>query len=444
LGVGAVGSRYLETVVGSPAITADGLQLASTAAAESAATPVIAFQPAPQLNSYVLQARLRFDGSLPSVDTELLVTTSTNPLALRYVAASQKLGLKLGTGSEVLSDATVAAGGFITVNLRMISTGSAQTGDWQVDYGAGPVAQAQASFAGGSSSGTVRLGWAGAITVPGVTFAYLLVSVVAGHYPLGEFTFALLKVDPAATPTISGTTTNFGVMTANGTVAAWNATNARDAVDDWPPVVGASADGAGPILTHAPDYVEFPLETYDASGTGSIRAARPVLPMWAATATAATCRVNGWDGTTSTTLFAEADPEADATSTPAWICKMWRPAGGWTQAKLDAAAVRIGSLDPNPDIMPHAVGMEVCVQLAATQTLFGTMASQALDPTTGGVLGVTVDTTVDPGKAADLTYEESGSPTTVPVAADTVHVETTDAADATVVNRIELHPDPES
>jgi hypothetical protein len=446
LATGVAGFRYVETMVGSPAITADGLQLASTSAAESVATAFVPLLGAPQLGSYVHQVRFRFDGSLPSVDTELMVTTGgTNGFVLRYVAASQKLGFKISTGSEVVSDATVAADAWYTVDTRVISTGSAQTGDWQVDYGAGPVVQAQASFAGGVTQATTRLGWANAITVPGVTFSHLLISNVAGHYPLGSFTFALLKVDPAATPTISGTTTNFGVMTANGTIAAWNATNARDAVDDWPPVVGASADGAGPILTHATDYVEFPLETYDASGIGSVRAARVVLPMWAATGLVATCRVNGWDGTTSTALFAEADPEADATSTPAWICKMWRPAGGWTQAKLDAAAVRVGSLDPNPDIMPHAVGMEVAVQVAAEAPVIGEAggveATEARDPVTGGMLGVTVDTPA--GQGATLNWDD-GTPGSQVVAPSSTHTETFDAVDASTVTFVEVVSDNEA
>jgi hypothetical protein len=188
--------------------------------------------------------------------------------------------------------------------------------------------------------------------------------------------------------------------------------------------------------------MEVPLETYDASGTGSIRAARVVLPMWAGSATAATCRVTAWDGSASATLFAEADPEADnSTTSPAWICKMWKPTGGWTQAKLDAATIRVGSNDATPDIMPHAVGMEVAIQAAQTQMLFGDLADATSDPVTGGILKIT--TTTPPDKAADLTYEEGGTPTTVNVPPNTTDTTIIDAPDAPAINYVKLEPDPE-
>jgi hypothetical protein len=130
---------------------------------------------------------------------------------------------------------------------------------------------------------------------------------------------------------------------------------------------------------------------------------------------------------------------------PRWQCAMWPSVGGWTQAEVDALALRFGfSTDATPDMGVDAMYLEYATRKAAVRTLFGTMATQAANPNTEGIRAITVDTTVDPGKAADLTSEESGSPTTVPVAADTTHTETTDAADATVVNRIELYPDPET
>jgi hypothetical protein len=397
-----------------------------------------------------VRVKFRFDGSLPSVDTELLVlTSSVTAITLRYVAASQKLGLTVASEAEVLSDATVSAGGFVSVDFRVIHTGATPsivwTTNWQVDYGTGPVAQTDIIWAAGTVSlaaYTIRLGWATAITVPGVTFAYLLNSVTAGHYPLGEHTIVLLT--PSGTPTVSGTVGNFAFITANATGSALTSGTLADVpatIGDFPPTVGGSADGVCAITAHASDYLEIPLATYDASGTGSIRAARVVIPMWAASGTAATCRVNGWDGTTSTALFAEADPEADNSSTPAWICKMWRPSGGWDQTKLDAAAIRFGSNDATPDIGPHAIGMEVCVQSAQTQTLFGALATQALDPVSAGVLGV--DVTPTPGYDATLHYEQGGTPTDVAAPGGTTTTEVIDAPDAPSVEYLALYPPPE-
>jgi hypothetical protein len=442
LATGNAGVRYIETVTGTPAITADGLQLASSAAAENvqgAAIPISG----QTVRAAVQRLKLRFDTSLPSVDVELarVFTGSTGPAVLSYRTASGKLGLQIGSGTEQLSAGVVTTGTFYGIDIRLIGTTTAYTADWQVDG----IDQAQASFTADAawSGFTPQLGWSNAITVPGVTYAYALYSIVAGHYPLGEHLVVLVGPDPAATPTVSGTSSSFRRFTANGTIdGSFNAADIRNAVDDWPPTIGASADGLAVVTAHATDYIETPLATYDASGTGSIRAARPVLCIWAASATAATCKVVGWDGTAATTLFAEADPAADnSTTDPAWICKMWRPTGGWTQAKLDAAAIRFGSNDATPDIGPHAVGMEVAVQVAATGTLFGDLASATSDPASAGVLGV--DVTPTSGYDATLHYEEGGTPTDVAAPGGTTTTEVIDAPDAPAVEYLALYPPPE-
>lgn len=118
---------------------------------------------------------------------------------------------------------------------------------------------------------------------------------------------------------------------------------------------------------------------------------------------------------------------------------------GWTAATADdfvGSSVAFKEVVVPPPVGVNAVMAEVAVQAAQTQPLFGTLASQKLDPVTGGVLGVTVDTTVT-GQAADLYYEESGSPTTVPVDASTTHTETIDAPDMPATNYLAIYPDPE-
>jgi hypothetical protein len=134
------------------------------------------------------------------------------------------------------------------------------------------------------------------------------------------------------------------------------------------------------------------METYSAAGfDASIRAVRQVAPIWAAAATAATIAVAGYDGSATTSLYAEADPNADSTSTPPWITRMWRPTNGWDQAKLDAAEIRLISNDATPDIGPHALGLEVLVKVAFSELLFGDAGAvprieQNYDPDTLGIL----------------------------------------------------------
>jgi len=165
---------------------------------------------------------------------------------------------------------------------------------------------------------------------------------------------------------------------------------------------------------------------------------------WAGSTASGTIEFRAWDGTTESGLISGALGFTNSTTAPTWaVVVVPRPTGGWTQAKLDALAFRVGfSTDATPDEGIHAIYAEVAIQPAQTQALFGTLATQALDPISGGVVGVTVDTTTT-GQAADLYYEEGGSPTTVPVAANTTTTEAIDAPDAPTTNYIALYPDPE-
>jgi hypothetical protein len=448
LNVGNAGSRYFETVVGSPAITIDGLQLTGAASAQSVAAASITTTLQP-VKAHVTRIRFRLDSLSGDLELATLTDSGGASTVVRYVSASQKIGVKVGTGTEVLSDATVTTGVFYNLDVRAMGTTTARTVDWQLDYGAGPVVQTQATFTAGAVLGSLVpvLGWSAAQTGT-VTFAYALFSIVAGHYPLGDWTMVLLKPDPAGTPTVFGTVGNFALITAGATGVTLTTpmlSSARDAVDEWPPVVGASADGFCVITASATDYLEMPMETYQAAPNGSVRAVRVVMPIWAASATTCTCRVIGWDGTTATTLFAEADPITDNSSTPGWICKMWRPVGGWTQAKLDAAALRYGANDATPDNGPLAEGMEVAVQTTQAQAMFGVVGdvtvSASYDVVTGGVSGLATATPAERG--VTLHYEVNASPTDVAVGAASSDTRTIDAPDHPTTNYVAIYPDPE-
>jgi hypothetical protein len=428
LGVGIASSRYFETVVGAPAVTADGLQLTGAASIQNV-QGVLVSTASQTIKSATSQVRFRLDSV--SGDLELAGTLfSSINVILRYVSASQKLGVKIGTGSEVLSDATVTTGVWYTVDICHIGTTVNHTADWQIDYGAGPVAQTQATFtsAGALGSWWPELGWQANATGT-VTYAHAMYSIVAAHYPLGEFTFALLK---AAGPlTISGTSSNFALMTANATGAAWDAAAALANITEGPPpTIGAGAAGFCQTAVATSDYVEIPMEDYNPAGTGSVRAVRMVACGWAASATAATIGFRAHDGVAETTLLSVQDPEFDnSTSAPAWVCKMYRPTGGWTQTKLDALAFRVGfSGDPTPDIGIHAIYAEVAIQLAATEMVIGEVggveATEARDPLSGGMLGITVATPADQG--ATLNWDDAGVPGSQAIGPGASHTETFD------------------
>jgi hypothetical protein len=379
--------------------------------------------------------------TLPAADTVLWTTTDvgTVALVLRFIAATGKLGLKLGSGTEQVSDAAVTANQWFRVDLRADRRTTTHTADWQVTYNAeltgstAPVAQTQASGTGSANSllqtytvGPTATGTFEIHTDDGAG------SGNPGHYPLGDIRVLPLTVDPAGTVTVSGSTANFGVMTANGTIGAWNAANALAAVDDVPPTIGASADGVVAVTASATDYVEFPMQTYNAAANGAaIRGVRAIAALWAASTTAATIRLLASDGTTTYTLFSEADPNADnSTTAPVWVAAIVRTSATvrpvWTQAKLDALALRMGSNDATPDIGIHSIMAEVAVRadpqtvrVAEVTGLEGVTSTAFVDARLDADSGAPIayDATPAPDFDAAVTYTERGADTNTPLPA---------------------------
>jgi hypothetical protein len=405
------------------------LELSSTAAAENVVETISA------TNILVTRVPFRFVGSLPAADVDLFsIEPTVGGLFARYRSGSQKIGVQLGTGAEQLSTATVAADTWYALDIRYNVSAAVFTADWQLDG----IDQAQATYThtGASSFSTVRFGWNTAATAT-VRYDDIVLTTIKLNYPLGDHSVVLLKVDPAGTLTVSGSTSNFDTFTANGTMANWNATTARGAIDEVPPVVGVSADGFAQTATATADYVEIPMETYTAAPTGVIRAVRMLACGWAASATAATLGIRGWDGVAEQTLmFGTTDPQFDNTSTPAWACVMFKPTGGWTQAKLDALAFRVGfSSDAALDIGIHAIYAEVAVQKTETAALFGESASvyaeTQRDPNSQGLIGCTVNTPVERG--VTLNWEAGGVPGSQVVAAASSYTQTFSTEDVAYV-----------
>lgn len=405
----------------------------------------------------VLRQHFRFP-TLPSADVEIRAwtTLSGTSIVLRYINSSQKLGLKVGAGTEQVSDTTLTANQWFGVDLRLDTSTSTYTADWQIDYNAeltdttGAVAQTQATGSGsaGSTISTNRVGWTTSTTAT-MHVDDFAASGEAAHYPIRDLRVLPLKVDSVGTPSVSGSTSNFGVMTNNGTVNAWNATNARNAVDDVPPDLSGTRDAAVCTTSHASDFAEFPMETYDmAANQIWVRGVRWVACLWANAATAATIRTRVYDGTSevSGAGYGEADPNADDSATPAWISGMVRPTTGridWTQAKVDALTFRVGSNDATPDIGIDCVVFELAVVKAVSEPLFGSSGDSvyveaARDPDTNGLVGFTVTTV---GAGATVNYEvNSVAQTPVVVAANSTQYQAIGGVDFPNVNKLELTP----
>jgi len=261
-----------------------------------------------------------------------------------------------------------------------------------------------------------------------------------------------LKVDPAGTPTISGTTANFNVYTSNGSMAAWNAANARAAIDDVPPTIGASSDGIAQVTVAGSDYVEVPMETFAAAPNHCHRAARWYWSGWAASGNPATCRVDILDSSGVQPAIAKADHGFDDVA-QVWLTKMHRVGVTNTafylldQTKVDALAFRWGfSDDANPDVGLHSVLVELVTQPAI---VYGVLSAEGdsfkvyvrQDPISQSAVSYLV-TTPSGTRGATLSWTIDGSDGSQYVGPNTTGEKVIGAVDISQVTYIALTPDP--
>lgn len=447
------GMAPFDSIVGSPAIVTSTprtgtycLELASSAAAEAVvwANPGALLvtnggfeQPYPVA---VGRFHVRFPTSFPGADTEIASVergSLANGVTFWYRSASQKIGVKVGTGTEVLSDTTVATNTWIGIDFRYDPRTTTHTCDWQVDYNADddtvPVAQTQASGTG-MTAGEVsafRMGWTTSKTAT-VRYDDVAISATRDNYPIGKLNVRLLKVDPSGTPTTDGDS-DWRVYTNNGTLAAWSAAGARGALDEVPPVVGASSDGITQISVNSTNFAHIPLETYQAAPTEVLRAIKIYLVGWAASGNPATIAADVNDGVSTTNVFVPlADHGFDDTAM-VWLTRVVEMGSvGYyilTQAKLDAMRVDVGgSTDANPDVGIHAIFAELATQPASVFEIIsaedGAFTVDArIDPVSSGIAsylatvpagtrGATLDWTIDGVSDSHYITPSGGSPTT--------------------------------
>lgn len=398
--------------------------------------------------------------SLPGTDVELFAAvplTAAQSTIIRFKSATGKLSIQVGTGTEVLSDAVVTAGQWMSVDFRVDARTTTYLADWKIQYAddGAWVDQAQASMAGATAlaSHGIRIGWVASTTAT-VRYDDIVVSIRGGHFPLGDYKILPIKIDPALPCTLSGTSTNFNTFTANGSLAAWDGTVAHNNIDELPPVLGASADGFAQIATAVSDYVEIPMETVDAASMGAaIRGVRALACGWASTGVAATLGMRAWDGVQEMNIVAAGavDRQFDNTTGTSWMCAMVKaqganPRNDWTQAKLDALALRVGfSGDADPDIGIHAVYGEVALRIGdiirITSSDEGFYLDERYDPDSSGIISFII--TTPPDRGAHFTWSILGVPEPeIYVPADTVHEEIIGATDIATVTELTLTPDP--
>jgi hypothetical protein len=296
--------------------------------------------------------------------------TGGTPLQLVYEVSSSRLGLRWGSGGTAAWQAgTTPTGTAVHVELAASGyKGGTRKAEWFLDeLQQDPPADLTEATHNLSS---VNIGQDAGTPTYTIDFDNPRLAYTRLGNKLGIQRIMLLPVDPTVLPSVSGTTANFNTFTNNGTMAAWNATAARDAVDEVPPTLGASADGVAQITAAAGDFVEFPLTRYQLAPDEQLLAVHVRVYGWAASATANTVAVRAWNGTTETVIFALADPGWDNTATVFLKSALLPvPAGGWQQSHLDALAVRFGySDDATPDVGVHAVYAEILIGQQLTES----------------------------------------------------------------------------
>jgi len=365
---GIAGSRVVDAATGAPAIVTTSprngtycLEITAAAAVENVAWTTDTLTTGQNRGRCVFA--VYFPSSLPAANVVLAEWHSTGWNGeLRFNQATGKIAAGMEGGAST-DGPTISPDTWYHIELYYDSSITTTAMDWWVDG----TAQTQVSRAGGTA-GAVSQFNLGSSASQTLTARYddLLIDTAAAAIPTqyNKHKVVVLKVDPAGTVTLSGTTGNFNTFTANGTLAAWNATTARNNIDELPPVFGASADGFCQITLQTTDYVQIPMTSYTLAGGETIAGLRMVAPGWATSTTAATIGFRSWNGTTETTLLAAADPGFDNTATTTtWVCKMCTLADFDTQSELDALVFRVGFAgDATPDIGIHGIYAELAVK----------------------------------------------------------------------------------
>lgn len=397
---GTAGTNYL--IQGSSARGGNyGLQITQSAATAGVGVGTMASK----TGAFGLNCRV-VSGSGVAIVAWADVAAGGVDVVLVYNFSTNKYGLRWGpSGTPSYQPGTTALNTWVWVEVRYTTATTTHHAEWRIETGANTYTDqtSPTDETGTAGAGISRIVLGSPSISQTLTADYddVCISEYYTAYPLQPHNVRLLTVDTGGTPTVSGTTTNFNVFTANGTLAAWNATNARNAVDEVPPTVSASADGVVQVTTAASDYMEFPMATYTCSATEVIGGVRLLAPAWGgAGAGTGTLGLRGHDGTAEATLISTAtaydaaSPTAVDATTPLWQCAMWPQSAGWTQAKLDAAAVRVGfSSDATPDMGVSAIYLEVATRSA---NVYRQMTLE--DPP------ATLDLRVNPYSSASVSY----------------------------------------
>lgn len=351
---------------------------------------------------------------------------------LFYDCTTNKYGVQAGmSGTIVWQSGTCPVGADRYVELRVKTTTSTYRVEWRVEDSTGDMIEQTAATGAGTAGTNILYAIIGGSVETGVEFVYshMYVSAAWSNYPVLPAVVLPALVDAAASPTIIGTTANFGVF--NGSIAAWAAATARTYMRTAPPQLTGNRQAVMQTTTATGDYAEFTFAPPADDVTKSPVAVRSVFAACDGTgAGTGTLGLFGWDGTTETPL-ADAALSYDADSlvpgsatNPWWRCSMWQITSSWTWNLIRNLKGRMGkSNDATPDKGGGPWLLEIlfrdalklpAVRVTDPATDEEIIAQQYQHPETGGIQGIIVN--VPTGRTAKVTWNRSGS---IPSGADT-------------------------
>jgi len=201
---GGGGHRLLDTTTGTVAVTSStprtGTYCLEIGSGTSAAHNATAIFTASTVISVFYPFRF---ATLPAADTELcsLEGVSGVHCVVRFIAATSKVGVKIGTATEQVSAETITAGSYHTIDLEYdMRVANQLAASWRLN----DIDQTQATHttAAATSCGTLRLGWSAASAAV-MRVDDVMVAARKGNWPFGNHKVVLVGVDTAGTVSVA-------------------------------------------------------------------------------------------------------------------------------------------------------------------------------------------------------------------------------------------------
>jgi len=276
--------------------------------------------------SLVARFAIRLD-ALPLVDVSELVSfgaSTGSRLALRYVAATQRLALRIGAGADVPASSTVTAGTWYVIDLRYTVNANPRTADWRIDGAAQTAASGAEAVA--ASVSQVRFGSGVSADAYTVNLDDVLVSGTSADYPIGDGQVLALRPDGM------GVDSGPASFTHDDGSAVGASTYLR--LDDDP--LTSTTDQVRQITNAGSAYLEL---TFGNTTADCLSGLAGVVAYHAGGSSANAGKTSIFDGPTERVLFSGDMSETGLSYRSAVVA----PAGAsWTKAALNGAVARIG------------------------------------------------------------------------------------------------------